>query len=43
MNLSELDKIKIPELHLQHTIIVKYKGFSLIAQTIIPGKQLLRT
>ena len=42
LNLSELDKIKFPELHLQHTIILKYKGFSLIAQTMIPGKKCLK-
>ena len=39
INLSELDKVKFPELHLRHTVIVKYKGYSMIAQTMIPGNQ----
>jgi hypothetical protein len=42
MNLTELDQLKFPELHLRHMVVINYKGFSLVAHTIIPGTHLNR-
>ena len=36
-NLSELLRIRPPTLHLLHTVLVFYRGYRVVAQTILPG------
>ena len=34
-----MDKLKLSDLHYRHQMLIKYKGYSIAAQTIIPGYQ----
>jgi protein TIF31 len=37
INIEAVQKLKIPELHILHMIMINYRGFNVIAQSIIPG------
>ena len=36
-NLEVLDKMRLYDINYRHIMLVKYKGYNIAAQTIIPG------